>query len=108
MRAILVAVFDDHSVVERVRVSLVRGPAGLCLSLVRCTHCLRPLTAPVAIDRNSSKWDGRCDACSRPFELAQVNQARGGPVSMLTELRLARAASLVVEESFAECRRTRA
>jgi hypothetical protein len=78
------------------------------MSLVRCTQCLRPLAVPVAIDRNSSKWDGRCDGCSRPFELAQVNQARSGPVSMRTELRLPRAARLVLEESFAECRRTRA
>jgi hypothetical protein len=67
-----------------------------------------PLPVPVAIDRNSPKWDGRCDRCSCPFELAQVNQACNGPVGTLTQLRLPRAARPVVEKSFEKCRRTRA
>jgi hypothetical protein len=71
------------------------------MRLARCTHCLRALPMPVAIDGKSPSWAGRCDSCSAPFELARVDPVGNGPVSTPGWLRLPRVARVVAEKWYA-------
>ena len=72
------------------------------MRLVRCTHCLRTLPMPVALDGQAPRWAGRCESCSGTFELARGDPVGDKPVSTPTRrLRFPRAARAVAEKWYA-------
>ena len=71
------------------------------MRLVRCTHCLRAMPMPFAIDAKFPTWAGRCDSCIGPFAPARVGRAGNGCVSTPIRLRLEYGARIVAEMWYA-------
>jgi hypothetical protein len=68
---------------------------------VRCTHCLRAMPVPFAIDGKFPTWAGRCDSCSGPLEPARVCRTGNGCVSTPIRQRLVYGARIVAEMWYA-------
>jgi hypothetical protein len=68
------------------------------MKVVRCTHCLRAMPMPLAIDDKFPTWAGRCDSCSGPLEPARVDRPGNGRVSKPIRLRLAYVARILAEK----------
>ena len=71
------------------------------MGLVRCTHCLRAMPMPLAIDDRFPTLAGRCDSCNGPLEPARIGCVDNGCVSTPLRRRLVYGARIVAEMWYA-------